>query len=495
MNKKEPAKKTTITNLIHNSEQKIKELYKELKVGLTVSSLMDNKTPELYVYTQNLQNGINFILMDIGTSFKAEISVSNTYEKRFHIKNILSSISEGYKLLYNFGKLRNKSLWSKLMNKLKEYNDEELIEDGNKIENSLKEYGKTEIDQSLRNLTLHYDKEMISVYKKTISINSEEEAMQKVCAFWDILQKIILFTNKVDKYCLMQTGKEKPFPSSPIKLNINIFHQIVVNIINKDGNLEEFINNVPTSTVQSIDIMANCWDSTKKIEDFIHTKTPVNSDIPEIINVQVLTNNQLLMRLMMLDLASIVDSYIKSSSNIECALNLRRICVIKVSTLVHLYGYNENEQKKSIWKQIEGIIPNNSIELKKQFKKIGVILENLVSNTNDKELRSTFVHLFDNSKACTDISNVIHKIEEINPITIISEITLLFNINSVLIKFSSILMEDLAEDAHIKALQSNEILNKKMDTFLNIIEDTNLPESQKKQIIDYINKIKTLTDF
>lgn len=495
MNNKECATKSTITNLIHNSGQIIEELYKELKGEITVRSLMDEKTPELYVVTQNLQNGIKFILMDVATSCKAEISVNNSYEKRFHIKNILSSISEGYKLLYNFGKLRKKSLWSKLMNKLKENNYEELIEDGNKIENTLVEYGKTKIDQSLRDLTLHYDKEMIWVYKKTISIKSEEEAMQKVCVFWDILQNIILFTYKVDKYCWIQTGKEKPFPSSPIKLHINIFHQIVVNSINQEGTLENFFNNLPVEAIQSIDLMANCWDSTKKIEDYIHTKTTINSDIPEINNVQVLTNNQILMRFMKLDLASIVHSYIKSSSNIECAINLRRICVIKVSTLVHLYGYNEKEHEQSIWKQIEGVIPDDSIELKKQFKDIGVVLENLVSNTYDKELRSTFVHLFDNSKACTDITNVVRTIEEINPIKIIYEIKLLFNIYSDLIKFTSMLMDDLAEDAHIKVLQSNEILNERIETFLKKIESINIPESQKKQMLDYINRIKNITDF
>ena len=157
-----------------NSGLAVDELYKALKVELAVRTLMDDHTPQLYFLTQELQNGVKFMLMDIGVLCRAELSVDNIYEKRFYLKNIQASISEGYKLIFNFGKLRKKSLWKKLMMKISEEENKELINESIEIDKNLEIFGNTEIDKELRDLTLHYDDEMIKVYQKTLSIDSEE---------------------------------------------------------------------------------------------------------------------------------------------------------------------------------------------------------------------------------------------------------------------------------------------------------------------------------
>jgi hypothetical protein len=197
MSETKPISKETIAKLIVSSGLAIDDLYKALKNGLVVRSLMDEYTPALYVSTQDLQNGIMFILMDVGVSCKAEFSVNNPHEKRFHMKNIQASISEGYKLLFNFGKLRKNSLWKKLMKQIHEEGVQELISEGIAIDKKIAAFGDTEIDQELRNLTLHYDNEMIEVYDKTVSVNSEEYVMKKVCSFWGILHDVKLYTEKL----------------------------------------------------------------------------------------------------------------------------------------------------------------------------------------------------------------------------------------------------------------------------------------------------------
>ena len=75
--------KETLNALIENLELRIEELYKGLKAELAVRSLMDEDTPQLYILSQDLQNGIKFILMDTSVSCKAEFSIDNTYEKAF----------------------------------------------------------------------------------------------------------------------------------------------------------------------------------------------------------------------------------------------------------------------------------------------------------------------------------------------------------------------------------------------------------------------------
>lgn len=490
------ASKGTIAKLIMNSGLAVDELYKALKVELAVRTLMDDHTPQLYFLTQELQNGVKFMLMDIGVLCRAELSVDNIYEKRFYLKNIQASISEGYKLIFNFGKLRKKSLWKKLMMKISEEENKELINESIEIDKNLEIFGNTEIDKELRDLTLHYDDEMIKVYQKTLSIDSEEKVMQTVCRFWKLLQDIILFTYKVDAYCLEATGIDKIYPSYKIREEINPFHQYVCDLINKDGKLTNIFKNLPKGVVESLDSMVKYWLSTKRIEEYAQTKVPTISVIPEIGNIQTLTNIQLLLRFMMLDLVAIVDAYIKSSSDIESALNLRRVCVIKVSTMVHLYGYTPDEHDHSIWRKLEEMIPNNSDSLKDAADEISLILSKIVINIHDKDLRTTFVHLFDNSQACTDIANVVSAIEGINPMEQIVEIQLLLEVYKRLMNFITNLMNVLSRNAHEDRLRSTKSINDKMDELIHKFEESRLPDELKKQmlykILDMKNKINDM---
>lgn len=489
MTEKQPlASKNTIDNLIANSSMVIDELYKSLKGELIVRSLMNNSTPTLYILTQDLQNGIKFMLMDIGVACKAELSVENVYEKRFHIKNIYASISEGYKLLFNFGKSRKESLWKKLMEKLQENSNPDLIAEGLEIENRLVDF-ETNIDKELRDFTYHYDKQMFEVYQKTVSVNSEEDVMQKVCIFWEILQDIILFTKKVDTFCFVQTRIKKTSSLIQINHSVNSLHKNASNLIKKDGKLEDLFDKLSPETIKDIDLMAKKWDSARRIKEYIHNNTEIG-EMPEIAHVQILTNLQMLLKFMKLDIQSIVRAYIKSSSNIEYALNLRKVCITKVSTIVHIYGYNEDERSKSIWKQIENIIPVNSLSLRQESYIIANILEKMTSNSNDKNLRNRFIHLFDNSKKCADIADVLEAIEEINPVMQIMDIYLLLEIYKLLMNFTTSIMDTLVNNSHERVLQSTKEINDKMDKFIQIIVNSSLSEEYKSRMHDMFNELK-----
>ncbi len=483
--------KETLNALIENLELRIEELYKGLKAELAVRSLMDEDTPQLYILSQDLQNGIKFILMDTSVSCKAEFSIDNTYEKRFFMKNIQASISEGYKLLFNFGKQRKKSLWKKLMTEVRKEGCENLINEAAEIDKKLEVFGDTKINQSLRNITLHYDKEMIEVYKKTLSVDSEEKVLQMVSEFWKLLQDILLFTNHVDAYCLKTTGVDKIYPSLQVKLEVNSNHKMVCDRINENGKLENVLKNILQGEVGNIDSMAGYWLSTKRIEEYLQKADLTIDSLPELSNVQVLANIQLLLRFMLLDMSAITDAYLKSSSNIEYALNLRRVCVTKVSTMVHLYGYTHDEHEHSIWNKIEKMIPADSYDLIKDANRVRITLGKIVEETQDKDLRATFVHLFDNSKSCTDIAQVIKAIEEIDPIKQIVETQFLFEIYKILMNFTTNLMNVLAQKSHEEKQQSTKFLNDKIDELICKFEDSPFPDAYKTRIHNIMTEIKT----
>ena len=238
---------------------------------------------------------------------------------------------------------------------------------------------------------------------------------------------------------------------------------------------------MPKYIIEGVDLMAGHWNTTKRVEAYIRNEGL--ADIPEIENVQVLVNIQLLLRFMMLDMAAIVNAYLKSSSDIEYALNLRRVCVTK-------YGYTYREHEQSIWKRIEDMIPLESSELISHSNNIGNLLQKIVSQSHDKNLRATFVHLFDNSKICSDLTDVVDTIEGINPIIQVAEIYLLLEVYKLLENFSATLMNVLAQEAHEKNVQSNKTINDQMNKFIHDFEESKLPDDQKKQLIDMMKETK-----
>lgn len=266
---------------------------------------------------------------------------------------------------------------------------------------------------------------------------------------------------------------------------------MVCDRINENGKLENVLKNILQGEVGNIDSMAGYWLSTKRIEEYLQKADLTIDSLPELSNVQVLANIQLLLRFMLLDMSAITDAYLKSSSNIEYALNLRRVCVTKVSTMVHLYGYTHDEHEHSIWNKIEKMIPADSYDLIKDANRVRITLGKIVEETQDKDLRATFVHLFDNSKSCTDIAQVIKAIEEIDPIKQIVETQFLFEIYKILMNFTTNLMNVLAQKSHEEKQQSTKFLNDKIDELICKFEDSPFPDAYKTRMHNIMTEIKT----
>ena len=168
---KKLASKETLSKLMDNTSYLIRDLYSCLKTEIQVLEHMkDSDTKQIRILCQQMSIAVNYSLMDIGVSLRASIGSEKAYEKRFHLKNLKASISESYKLILNFGKARNKSIWNKLGAELKGTNH--LVEEIYiRITAALDDFADSHINQDLRNLTLHYDEDMMRVYEATVSIN------------------------------------------------------------------------------------------------------------------------------------------------------------------------------------------------------------------------------------------------------------------------------------------------------------------------------------
>jgi hypothetical protein len=484
------ASKETIEKLIMNIELSINSLYATIKGELAVRELMDGTTPELYVKTQDLQIGIQLVLMDLGVSCRAAFQTENTFEKRFHLKNLLASISEGYKLLMNFGKQRKHSLWMLMEGDINKTGRAELIGDYGRITDALVLFGDTEINQTLRDLTLHYDDKMIKVYDMTVALNSEDAVMKKVCKSFDVVQKMLQFSNSVDAYVKANTGLNKPELDHPVTLSVNRNHSAMKHLIDKNGELEAMFKTVLPDATDGLDKMATNNTRLGRVHEFIEKEAPAVGALPELNNLDVLANNEMLLRFMMLDLVSIVDAYLHSSSDIEYALNFRRVMVTKASTMVHLYGYNNKEKANSVWSSIKTFVSDGDRKLKDKENEIEVLLGKVAANTFDKDLRAVFVHLFDNSKHCGNIAEVVKSVENLDPAKQVVEVMLMLEIYKGVKTFTDTLMIVLAEDAHEKDVQSTKNLMDMIDEQSRKIEESLLPNDVKTSLKEAVEKMR-----
>lgn len=330
-----PASKETIASLIQNTGKIIQELYIALKSDFAIRRSLDESMPHLYSVTHDIKICIRFILMDIGVSCRALFQANFVYEKRFHLKNILASISEDFKVIMNFGKSRKYALWNLLEDELVHIDNSDLIDSYNKIKLRLIEFGDNRIDKDIRDLTLHYDDAMIKVFEKTASLNSEEDIMRLLCDFWAILQDMLNFTYTLDEYIKASTGIPKPNEATNVQFCVSHDHKMIRSLIDNKGKLESAILTVLPKATNQLDGMAQHYFQIQKIQKFIKENALSNIEFPELYNLETLANHELLIRFMSLDLASVLNAYLHSESDIEASLNLRRIVVIKTSTFVH----------------------------------------------------------------------------------------------------------------------------------------------------------------
>lgn len=97
---KKTASKKTLSELMDNSSNIIREMYACLKADiLTFEQLEEWNAKQICILCQQLSIAVNYSLMDIGVSVRASIGLEKAYEKRFHLKNLKASISESYRLI------------------------------------------------------------------------------------------------------------------------------------------------------------------------------------------------------------------------------------------------------------------------------------------------------------------------------------------------------------------------------------------------------------
>lgn len=478
---KKLASKETLSKLMDNTSNVIRDLYACLKNEIkALEQLEDSDTNNICILCQQLSIAVNYSLMDIGVSLRASIGSEKAYEKRFHLKNLKASISESYKLILNFGKARNKSIWSKLGAELKGNNN--LVEEIYKrITAALFDFANNHINQDLRNLTLHYDDDMMRVYEATVNIKDEDAEMSSLCDYMDILQSMRCMIT------LIKANEHMPILPQPVIINKPIgINTIFEQLINKDGKLMEAVEMALDESGKSIDYFADTNRRFQIVQSLVEMQAPISVPFDELSNLKALLNAQMLLQFMIGDLAAITKAYLQSKSEEEHKMNLRRFVVIQTSTLVHLYGYNDNEMRKSIWKLLLSFMPQSDSSLIEECLKVESMLQKLVADSVDKKERALYVHLVDNSNSKFSIPDTVKAIDVIDPIQEVVEVNILLVIMKQVRDWLVRIMEVFSKEAKESRLESERKIERMFDDMINKFKSSNLPEEQKKQLLDML---------
>lgn len=206
----------TKDNLLSNVETRLNELtfevdnlaslynkleaYKKFLVERNISNPFDNLRNLL-----NFRIIVGIINLDLCAATLTYLRGKFQYESANASRQMIVVINEGYKKIYNFiitnekgneiSKYRNNSFWIKEIGQIVNSQLPEYRQHYDELTKKLDEYLSVNFEtlKSQRDLSIHYDKEPMKVYKMITELDIED-SFKKLIPFLDILNELFTFT-------------------------------------------------------------------------------------------------------------------------------------------------------------------------------------------------------------------------------------------------------------------------------------------------------------
>lgn len=444
------ASKETIEQLMRNVSLAMKELFPTIKEDADVFLDCNKCVPTLLANAVELRMDVKFILLNLEASYHALISSVRVVEKRFHIQNLCADLLESYKLLYGYGKMRPRSVWARIGSELQRLRAEKqdelftaLLQTYGTITDMLLAIEPKYVDKKDRDLAYHYDDEFLNVYERILRANDEDTVSKRLIDFIRVSQNMLYYCDLLE---IVESAYGFHLPKVTPHENLLLeLQKLFAEQLDKHKDLRKALDTI-LDGADKVDQAARTRQGIIKFKSYAASMNPPLS-LPEADNMDYLTNAELLLRYMLLEVASITNAYLNAESAPAFPIILRRHTMTRVSTLVHLYGYNEKEREKALWPSIVKMIPSSAVELLSEAESIENSLRRLVAE-EDKGNRALCAHMINNSSYESYVPTIIAKIEVLNPVHEIQKIESLLRTTSRIQKFLKSLMNCLADDAH-----------------------------------------------
>lgn len=492
------ASKETMDKLIHSVVAATQELYASITEDASVMDNCESKTPSLLRDVAELRMDVKFILVDLQTIMRSCFDTDKAYEKRYHLKNLYAGMLEGYKLLYGFGNMRKRTVWARIGDDLQTeiQTNQALFGDlkgsYDEITKRLLTIEATRTDQDDRNLTYHYDDDLLLVYRLTLKTNSEEIAAEKYMVFMKILGSMLNLGNQIEIQEAIN-GKALPVGGGSHDDVALMIVQKVAESMSKHPQLEEVLSTAVENGAKQLDSYADYKKGVLNIEDYIARNIQVKMEIPEFDIIKQMLDVQMLVSFMMADMATILRSFLGAGSKVEYPLSLRRLTISRVSTLNHLISYRK-DVSDSMWCRIISVIPTDNKKLQDEAEKILLALKSL-RKPGDCDKRALYVHLIDNHKYHSNVPDIVNSLEDV---TILSELQSSQEVVKMcgrISRFIANLMTALSAQARKARIESSRKLKEQIDGIRNLTNHPNCPDVFRDSMRQQMDDLEKLLDF
>lgn len=483
-NKKLPATPESRNALYENMGKTIESFSPILKENIIIKEMLDeavdNKASKILDAFLSLNIYVQYTNIELASVLRASFRANSLAEKQYNLKWINCVILEAYKHLYGYGGKRKKSLWISSIKPLFEaIGNQEFKQDFNALENLIIEFGKSNVTNvEKRNLSFHYDIEPISVYNMLLEL-SEEEEVQRIICFMNLLQDISLFITKhIREYAVPINVESKALLKYAFTFSdFDIFQN---NRDKVNSTMEEAI----LSHAQRLDTFIRQQSLPELIKlQFKDIDSDSMDPIHRIIEIQKVA---IQLTYLYIDLASAIRAFIGSECTIEKQLSLKQVNTIIFEGYNKLYGLNDDSEE-SFWKAYvyPVVLDNEDESIIDEFKSIDEELLSLKIKVKTFEgQRQLSVHL---DKGILEIYSMLHNL---NPVKELQKVLQLLNILPRVLNFLTKCLSiiDFKNQAnHEKKMAPT---YEKIDNIISLLMKT--PSSQQKDdLIKLLEGFKT----
>ena len=487
------ASRETVESLINNSSKTIENLYAKVKADNGMLNRCDDQVSAVLKLKLELIRDIRFVLIDLLTSLRACLNATSTFEKCYHIKNLEGIRVEGDQLLCGYRKEKEDAIWTRIgaeIQRCQEETREErfakvyegLVAVYGQITETFKNIAASDEERTSRNLTYHYDDELLLVYKQLITVREtgEDIPIQLVVPWMDALLMIGMLCETIEK---VEITRGYRLPE---------LYKTMAETFAKADRLQESLE-LPLKEIDRIDWAAMEKQKLLKLNELLLDRTQVVETPKVLSDLKYLLNVDILVRIIFADVAAIMKAFLKADTDIEHALNLRRLVISKVSALGHLVGYNEIEKQNALWATIEAAIPTGEVMLKQEAQSIRQDLESLV-NEQDVVKRALYVHLMDRYSHESNVPMIIANLEGVDLMVEFNSITKLISVLGRIKKFLTPLFKAIEKVEDRKARKTDAEFRAFIRKFRELTNKPNTTADMKKFINDSADQMEKMME-
>ena len=502
------ATKEKVDNLIMNASKTIEDLFAKVNADNILLNHCDYQVSNMLKMVLELRRDIRFVLIDLLTSLRACLNAASTFEKCYHIKNLEGIRVEGYQLLCGYGKEKEDAIWTRIgveFQRFKEKTQEDsigkayegLVSVYDQITEAFNNIAASDEERTSRNLTYHYDDELLLVYKQLIKVRETDEdtPMKLVVSWMDALLMIVMLCETIEKVEEAQ-GHKIPTDSSHAAFHVDVIAlHLYKKIAEKFAKTDRFQEGLelPLKEIDRIDWAALEKQKLLRLNELLIDKTEVKETPKVLTDLKFLLNIDILIRIIFADVAAIMKAFLEADTDIEHALNLRRLVISKVSALGHLVGYNDVEKQNALWVTLEEAIPSGDVALRVEAQAIRQDLESLVSE-EDVVRRALYVHLMDRYSHESNVPKIIANLEGVDLMVEFNSITKLIKVLGRIKKFLTPLFKAIERVEDRKAKKNDAEFRAYIRKFRDLTNRPNVSADLKKTINDSADQMEKMME-